>query len=174
MSRLLDKLFKGVEILMAFFLAVMIALVFLNVILRYVFSTGFVWSEEVARLAFIYLVYFGTVGAFRDNRHLGVEMVLAKIPDKAQKALYALIQLVIIWTMWVLAQGSLELAVQNINDRWVATQYPRALVYGAGVVTGAAIILMALGNLYKLFVQKQSVTALMAIKGHDDPLAEVD
>ena len=45
-----DLLFRGVEVLMAFFLAVMIFLVFANVVLRYLFSTGFAWSEEVARL----------------------------------------------------------------------------------------------------------------------------
>lgn len=175
MPRFLDKLFRGIEIMMAIFLALMIVLFFVNVVLRYVFSTGLVWGEEVARLAFIYLVYFGTIGAFRDNRHLGVELVLAKLPPAGKKALYALIQVVIIWMMWLLAQGSYLLAMQNINDRWVVTQYPRALVYGAGIVTGVAVILVALGNLYKLFIAKEPVDSLLAIKGDDDDaLAELD
>lgn len=175
MSTFLDRLFRGVDIMMAIFLGLMIALFFLNVVLRYVFSTGLVWSEEVARLAFIYLVYFGTIGAFRDNRHLGVDTVLTRLPEQPRKALYAGIQVVIIWMMGLLAVGSWQLAVQNLNDRWVATQFPRALVYGVGVVTGVAIILVAVGNLYNLFVARRPVDELTTIRDDGtDPLAEID
>ena len=45
MKKLTDKLFKTIEILIAVFLACMILLLFMNVVLRYVFNTGFVWSE---------------------------------------------------------------------------------------------------------------------------------
>ena len=73
MKKLTDKLFKTIEILIAVFLACMILLLFMNVVLRYVFNTGFVWSEEIARLCFIYLVYLGAIGAARDNRHLLID-----------------------------------------------------------------------------------------------------
>lgn len=163
MARFLNSLFKGVEILMAAFLAIMILLVFMNVVLRYLFSSGFAWSEEIARLCFIYLVYLGTIGAFRENRHLGVEVILSRLPGTAQKGVYALVQLVIIWMMWVLTQGSWALAVQNLGDRWVATQFPRFLVYGIGVVTGVSIILIACANLVRLLVLKLPVEELIAI-----------
>lgn len=164
MTRFLDFLFRAVEILMAALLAVMVLLMFLNVVLRFAFSTGFVWSEEVTRLSFIYLVYLGTVAAFRDNRHLGVDTLLEHVPPAVQKVLYAVVQLIIIWVMWLLVQGSWDLAVQSRNDQWVATQYPRALIMGAGVVTGGAILLIALGNLYRLLVMKTPVADLLAIK----------
>ena len=81
MNRLnLNLLFRSIEALMAFFLAVMIVLVFTNVVLRYVFSTGFEWSEEIARLCFIYLVYLGAIGAMRENQHLIIDSVLSRIP----------------------------------------------------------------------------------------------
>ena len=79
MTNAMDKLFRGIQILIAIFLGIMIFLTFLNVIMRYVFSSGFVWSEEIARICFIYLVYLGTIDAYRDNRHLGVEMLVAAL-----------------------------------------------------------------------------------------------
>jgi TRAP-type C4-dicarboxylate transport system permease small subunit len=168
-SRFFDRVFRGVEILMAVFLATMVLLMFLNVILRFIFSTGFVWSEEITRLCFIYLVYFGTVAAYRDNQHLGVDTLIDKVPPLVQKILYTVVQLIIIWVMWLLAQGSWDLAVQNLNNRWVATQFPRALIDGVGVVTGGAIALIALGNLYRLLVQKRSVNELLAIREEAEP-----
>ncbi len=171
MTRYLNFLFRGVEILMAVLLAVMVLLMFLNIILRFVFSTGFVWSEEITRLSFIYLVYLGTVAAFRDNRHLGVDTLLEHVPPMVQKVLYAVVQLIIIWVMWLLVQGSWDLAVQARNDVWVATQYPRSLISGVGVVTGAAVLLIALGNLYRLLVLKSPVADLLAIKDDDETSA---
>ncbi|MDR2113401.1 MAG: TRAP transporter small permease subunit, partial [Candidatus Accumulibacter sp.] len=79
MKNFLDTLFRGVEILMASFLTVMIAMVFMNVVLRYVFSMGFAWSEEIARLCFIYLVYLGAIGAMRDNQHLIIDSLLSRV-----------------------------------------------------------------------------------------------
>ena len=159
-----NALFRGIEILIAFFLAVMIALVFANVVLRYCFSTGFAWSEEVARLCFIYLVYLGSIGAMRDNQHLGLDSVLARVPERAQKIIYFLVQVAVIWVMVILTQGSWQLVIQNLADRWVATQIPVFLVYGVGLITGIAIIILSLANIYRLAVLKISVNALLSIR----------
>lgn len=157
-------LFHAIEVLMASFLAVMIALVFVNVILRYAFSTGFEWSEEIARLCFIYLVYLGTIGAMRDNQHLIIDSVLSRIPVVFQKIIYFLVQVGIIWVMAVLTMGSWQLVVQNLGDRWVATQYPIYLVYAIGLVTGISIIIIALANIYRLVVAGMPVSELLAVR----------
>ncbi|MGB3955763.1 MAG: TRAP transporter small permease [Brooklawnia sp.] len=168
MTSAMDKLFRGIQILIAIFLAVMIVLTFTNVVLRFVFSTGFAWSEEVARICFIYLVYLGTIDAFRDNRHLGVELLVERVGQRAQKVLYFAIQGIVIWMMALLATGSFSLARQGLNDRWVATGYPLFLISGIGVVTGVAIILLALSNIYRMLVNKEPVLGLMAPKDAPD------
>lgn len=165
MNRLnLNLLFRSIEALMAFFLAVMIVLVFTNVVLRYVFSTGFEWSEEIARLCFIYLVYLGAIGAMRENQHLIIDSVLSRTPDIWQKAIYFLVQAGIIWMMVVLTRGSWQLVMQNLGDRWVATQFPIYLVYAVGLVTGVSIIVIALANLYRLVVLKRPVGELLSVR----------
>jgi TRAP-type C4-dicarboxylate transport system permease small subunit len=168
MKKFLDVLFHGVEILIAVFLAVMILLVFGNVVARYVFSKGFAWSEEIARLCFIYLVYLGSIGAMRDNRHLLIESVLVRVPALAQKIIYTLVQLTIIWLMGILTAGSWGLVVQNLRDRWVATQYPTFLVWGIGILTGVAIIIIAVANIFRLFVLKIPVTELITVRQESD------
>jgi TRAP-type C4-dicarboxylate transport system permease small subunit len=165
MKRFLNTLFKGVEILIAIFLAVMIVLVFMNVVLRQ-FNKGFAWSEEIARRCFIYLVYLGTIGAMRDNRHLLIESLLLRVPRVAQKIVYAIVQITIIWLMVILTQGSWGLTIQNLHDNWVATKFPTWLVYAVGVLTGVSIIIIAAANLFRMVFFKMSVEEL--IKAHDD------
>lgn len=171
MSRVVDRVFRGVDVLIAGLLALMVVLTFTNVVLRYAFSTGFVWSEEVTRLSFIYLVYLGAVLAFRDNEHLGVDTLLEKASPLVAKVLYVLVQLVIIWVSWLLVQGSWDLAVQNLDDRWTATQFPSALVIGVGVLAGGAIALLCLANLFRLLVLKRSVADLVRPKDEGAALA---
>lgn len=157
MSRLLNALFKGIEVLISIALAVMILLVFTNVILRFIFDTGFAWSEEVARISFIYLVYFGSIEAMRDNRHLLIDSVLIRLPATSQKLLYTLIQGLIIWLMTSLTAGSYGLMLQNYHNKWVATGLPVWLVYLAGFIMGISILLLAAGNIFKLWVMKRTV-----------------
>ncbi|MDW2800461.1 TRAP transporter small permease [Clostridium boliviensis] len=161
MNRLLNALFKGIEVLISIALAVMILLVFTNVILRFIFDTGFAWSEEVARICFIYLVYLGSIEAMRDNRHLLIDSVIIRLPSTAQKLLYTLIQVLIIWLMTALTAGSYGLMLQNYHNKWVATGLPVWLVYLAGFIMGISILLLAAGNIFKLWIMKHTVKDLI-------------
>jgi TRAP-type C4-dicarboxylate transport system permease small subunit len=152
----------------------MILLVFANVVLRYLFNKGFTWSEEIARLCFIYLVYLGSIGAMRDNRHLLIDSFLSRVPVVWQKIIYALVQICILWLMAILTAGSWGLVVQNLRDRWVATHFPTFLVYASGVITGVAIIIIALANLFRMVVLKIPVPELIKIPDEADKAEFVD
>ena len=131
-----DKLFRGIEILIAIFLGAMIFFTFMNVILRQ-FGIGFPWSEEIARICFIYLIYLGAIIAARENQHLMIDTLICKLPPLGQKVLYVIIQGLIIWLMWILTNGAFLNAWNNRNDFWVATHFPVFLVHFAGVLLGA-------------------------------------
>lgn len=167
MRTMFDKIFKIIEICIAFFLAVMIAFMFMNIVLRYFFSKGFAWSEEIARLCFIYLVYFGSIEAARDNRHLFIDSLLLKFKPIPQKVVYVLIQGCVIWLMTILTAGSFGMMKQNLHDRWVATQFPIYLVYLSGAILGVAIILISVANLAKMLIQGIPVADLITVPESD-------
>ncbi|MDR0638944.1 MAG: TRAP transporter small permease [Spirochaetaceae bacterium] len=164
MNKFLNTLFRVIEIMIAVFLALMIVLVFLNVAGRYLFSVGFVWSEEIARLCFIFLVYLGSIEAMRDNRHLMIDTLMTKVPMLAQKIVYSLVQGCIIWLMIIQTRGSWGLVMQNRNNRWVATGFPAHFVHFFGVILGVSIAIIAVSNLVRLFVFKTPVLDLIKIR----------
>ncbi|GAB6391174.1 MAG: TRAP transporter small permease [Treponematales bacterium] len=188
MKKFLDTVFKGIEILIAFFLALMIILTFANVVLRYIFSKGFVQSEEIARLCFIYLVYLGSIEAMRDNRHLIIDSVISRLPVLARKVLYGALQACIVWLMYILTVGSWKMVLQttvgnrawdwgmllsaigrNSGDRWVATQVPYWFVYFSGLLMGVTIAILAIANIVRLVFFKVPVEQLLAARdGVDD------
>jgi len=150
--------------MIAIFLAVMISLVFMNVVLRYVFTMGFVWSEEIARLSFIFIVYLGSIEAMRDNRHLLIDTFMLKAPKPVQIALYALTQIIIIWMMLVLTRGAWALVAQNRYNVWIATGFPSFIVHFFGCILGVSVSIISSINLVRLFVLKTPVIDLIRMR----------
>ena len=174
LGRYIEITFKVLEIIISVGLLIMIITSFSNVLIRY---TNYIpgWSEtifgsvlmkltgknaEIARIGFIYLVYLGSIIAARDNKHLMIDTLLMRVPPMVQKIIYVIIQLIIMVLMGVLAAGAWSIATKNINDFWVATQFPVFMIHIMGVVLGVALIIISIANLFRLFVYKESVARL--------------
>ena len=75
-----------------------------NVLLRYLFSVGTVWSQELEWHLLVPLVLFGMSYALRHGDHVRVDILYAKFSDRAKisvdllsAALTAVIALLVIW-----------------------------------------------------------------------------
>lgn len=174
-TKMINFLFRTIEILIAIFLAIMIILTFANVVLRFVFHKGFAYSEEVARISFIYLVYLGSIVAMKENNHLMVDSLIMKVPMAAKRVIYFLIQGITIWIMALLTQGAWQVSLLNKNNSWVVTHYPVFFIQFSGVVLGVAFIIICIVNLIKLIILKEDPIDL--IKPHDsgeDPFVDFE
>ena len=164
MNKIITWLFRIIEVMIAIFLGLMILLVFMNVVARYVFNAGFVWSEEIARLCFIFLVYLGSIEAMRDNRHLLVDTLLLKVPRLFQIGIYAFTQIGIIWVMYVLTRGAWGAVLMTRNNIWIATGTPMHIVHFFGCILGVSVILLSVLNLVRLFILKTPVEELIRMR----------
>lgn len=157
MKSLTDKLFYVVQLLLGVMLAIMIALVFLNVVLRFFFNSGLVWSEELSRYVFVFVIYIGAIVAMRENAHLGVDTFIKNTPEKLKWLLYIIGRLIIITVMAILFKGTLAMVIQSSTAKAAATGLPLSAVYGIGLVTASAIILIALLNILDVVKNPKSV-----------------
>lgn len=76
-SKLLAKM---LEWLLICVFGMMVILVFGNMVLRYGFNYEIIFSEEVSRFLFVWMVFLGAVLMLRDNEHLGVHNVTKLLP----------------------------------------------------------------------------------------------
>src|SRR5207245_600764 len=90
MTRIVDWYFRGLRMFIAACLAVMVVLVFGNVVLRYAFNSGITISEELSRWLFVWLTFVGAVVALRDHAHLGMDSVVSRMPAWGKKACFLL------------------------------------------------------------------------------------
>lgn len=74
-------------------LASMTLLTFVQVVLRYVFGTGLVWSLEVVSYLFAWLVLIGMSYGVRTQAHIAVDLVTSRLPLRVARgvALLALV-----------------------------------------------------------------------------------
>lgn len=73
---------KAEESLLAFLLALMTLLTFVQVVLRYVFNTGLVWSLEATTYAFAALVLIGMSYGVRTKTHIAVDLFIRRMPPR--------------------------------------------------------------------------------------------
>lgn len=65
---------------MAAALAFMTVLTFIQVVLRYIFGTGLVWSLEATTYTFAWMVLIGVSYCVRERAHIAVDLVTDKLP----------------------------------------------------------------------------------------------
>ncbi len=80
----LDKYFE--EVICAISLTVVACSVFLQVIMRFVFSSASVWAEETAVYGMIFAIYFGASMAIRERAHIRITMLVKILPHPFQVA----------------------------------------------------------------------------------------
>lgn len=58
---------------------------FINVVLRYVFNASLTWAADLTSSLFIWSALFGAAYGFKIGMHLGVTVVIQKLPAKIAK-----------------------------------------------------------------------------------------
>uniref|UniRef100_UPI000D3AEBC2 TRAP transporter small permease n=1 Tax=unclassified Variovorax TaxID=663243 RepID=UPI000D3AEBC2 len=134
MNPWIDRCCAAIEAAIAAALAVMVVLVFGNVVLRYGFNSGITVSEEVSRWLFIWMTFLGAVVALKEHGHLGVDMVVQRLPPIGKKVCLAVGHLVMLYITWLLFQGSLAQTRINWDVTAPVTGASMAVVYLSGVV----------------------------------------
>lgn len=89
-------LFRWEETLAVAALGVMVASVAWGVFTRYVTAQSATWATELAGLAFTWVVFLGAAGALRRRMHVGIDVLTAALPPRAEKALGSAMDLIVL------------------------------------------------------------------------------
>lgn len=91
LRRLTDALYKVAVALSAFALAVMVAVVAYQILGRYLpFLTRALWTEEIARMCLIWLVFLGAAVGVRTSEHFLIDLIPKSLGDRAQRVIITL------------------------------------------------------------------------------------
>ena len=136
------RFFSG---LMVAALAVMVLLVFGNVVMRYGFNSGFTLSEELSRWLFVWMTFLGAVVALNERTHLGTDTLVSRLPVAGKKICLGLSYLLMLIICGMVFWGSWEQTRVNLTSTSAVMEASLGIFYATGVVFAvfAAIILVA-------------------------------
>jgi TRAP-type C4-dicarboxylate transport system permease small subunit len=166
MTRLADGLFQILKVAMVAFLALMVILVFGNVVLRYGFNKGITISEEMSRMLFVWLTFTSAIVAMRERAHLGIDSLVKHLPPAGKKACFLVTHVLILFVCLLFLQGSWKQTVISYNVGAIApvTGMSMVMFYGTGVVFSVLASLLTIADLGRLLAGRLADDELVTVK----------
>ncbi len=132
--KLLDEKFEIT--VCSILMILMTALICVQVVMRYCFHSSLVWSEEMARYAFIWLIYIGISYGSRIMKHIKIEAALGLYPKKARPYVIILGDILFLAFSVIIVYLAYDVVLQQmkLNQKSPAMQIPMWFMYSAPMV----------------------------------------
>jgi TRAP-type C4-dicarboxylate transport system permease small subunit len=167
-NRLIDGYCRALEIVIAALLALMVVLVFGNVVLRYGFNSGITMSEEVSRWLFVWVTFLGAIVALKEHGHLGSDMLVSRLPTAGKKICLVAGQLLMLYVTWLIFKGSLDQARINWDVAAPVTGATLAIVNAAGIVFAISAAVLLLREMWRALSGQLSEAELVMVKESEE------
>ena len=164
-------------------LALMVIMVFSNVVMRYAFNSGITSSEEMSRFLFLWLIFIGAIVAMKENAHLGVDTLVARLPRSGKIACVLLSNALMLWCCYLFFVGSWRQTIVGLGTEMPATGISMAYHYVTGVVMSIGIGVILISNSWRILSGKATDADLIQIteseevdtatEADDDPAPDV-
>lgn len=151
MIKLISTSEKVLEAIVALQLLITVLLVFSNIVLRYFFNSGIAETDEIARIFLGALIFSGATIALAQGRHIGMTLVVEKLPTSIQKVLIVFVAASMIFCDLLLVNGAWQQALINLDNYYPLSGFPSATPYFIASLCGGLMAVLTL------------VTALMAL-----------
>ena len=84
------------EILIVFMFVVMVAVIFLQVVSRYIFNNSISWSEALGRYLFVWVSWLGVSIGAREGEHIKITMLVERMPKMKAEIVNIISELIVI------------------------------------------------------------------------------
>lgn len=167
-DRWLGRYTRALDMLSGLCLAIMVVLVFGNVVLRYTANSGITVSEELSRWLFVWLTFMGAVVALREHGHLGTDVLVSRLPAAGKKVCLVLAQVAMLYVSWLLLKGSWAQMVINAETEAPVTGASVGIFYASGVLMGGSAIAILLRDLLRTLLVPLSENELVMVQESEE------
>lgn len=172
-QKILDRYCRLLSMLMAASLALMVVLVFTNVVMRYALNSGITVSEELSRWLFVWVTFMGAIVAMHEGSHLGTDMLVSRLSVRGKKACLVIGHLLMLFICWLLFKGSLDQVKVNLTSTSAAMEASMAIFYACGLVCAASGAVILLNHLWRFLTGQLSEAELIGIRESEEEPIDV-
>jgi TRAP-type C4-dicarboxylate transport system permease small subunit len=140
---------RVLEIVIVVCLAVMAVLVFGNVVLRYGFDSSIAFSEELARLMFVWLIFLGAILASIQHAHIGFDALVQRLPVAGRKFAVLLTGGLMLWACGMFLVGGWKQTKINLGNTYPVLGVSYGWLYGVALVFGTGMAIAIATNIWR-------------------------
>lgn len=150
------------EILLVVCLLVMVVVIFLQVVMRYGFNSSLSWSEELARILFIWASWIGISFGQKKGEHIKITLVIDNLRGKARTIVLLLADLFTLVILAVLLFKGVEITqkIFNMASTTPALFIPKWILYASVPISCTLMSIRVLKSMWdKIFIKKSGEVA---------------
>jgi TRAP-type C4-dicarboxylate transport system permease small subunit len=122
------------------FAAMFLSLVF-QVVFRFVFGTPAAWTEELATIAFVWVIFWGCAFSVPLAAHVAVDFIVPRFAPEVQRRLYALgLAALALCFLWALP-GIADYLRFMMRERTPVLDLPFGIAYAVFLAAAAMVVL---------------------------------
>jgi TRAP-type C4-dicarboxylate transport system permease small subunit len=167
-QKLIDGYCRALAWLMVISLALMVIMVFGNVVMRYVFNSGLTLSEELSRWLFVWLTFMGGVVALNERAHLGTDTLISRLPRGGKKLCLLIALVLMLACCWLIFKGALEQVKINWDSTSAVMETSMGYFYASGMVFSILAAPVLVLQLFRLVTGQMSDNELVNISESED------
>lgn len=142
--RLAGRIGRWADVIGAGIFAVLFLSLVVQVVRRFVFGTPAAWTEELATIAFIWVIFWGTAFTVPLPTHVAVDFVVPRFAPSARRVLYALgLAALAVCFLWALP-GIADYLRFMLRERTPVLDWPFGVVYSVFLAAAFMVILRCL------------------------------
>jgi tripartite ATP-independent transporter DctM subunit len=136
-----DKAEKVFDWIVAIAMVVLNVLVFTQVVSRYIFNSPISWTEEMARILFVWLVFLGTFLALKTKGHIAIETLLNTFfKAEVRGYIQATANFLILYYCVYLSYMGVVMVLKTTADFTPVMLLPFSLLYAAITLSGIMMV----------------------------------
>lgn len=145
MKKLINRLNKIEEFVLVVLFALMVGIIFVQVVMRYVFHNSLYWSEELGKFLFIWISWLGISIGERRGEHIKITMLVDKLSVKGQHIANIISEIIVIVICAVTVFYGVTLVFSQAGTNYAGIKISVAWGYLAVVVGCGMMILRSIG-----------------------------
>ncbi|AEJ20727.1 TRAP transporter small permease [Gracilinema caldarium] len=143
----------------------MVLIIFTNVILRYVFNSGLMWSEELALLFAVWFIFIAMSIGVKQDLHINISVLPKKLVTPLLQVILQKIKNIIIFViaLTMLIDGW-KLVQFTLTSIMPATKLPAGLLYAILPISSIIMIYESLMDLFNVDTNDARVDTMLSGK----------
>jgi TRAP-type C4-dicarboxylate transport system permease small subunit len=156
MRRIFDAIERLLDALAAALVAVCLAAVSVQIVMRYVFDNATTWSDTAAACALAWMTFLAATAAVRRDENLNVRFLWRKLKPTPRKCLATSCHLVVLVFSLVLTySGVMLMAItSSAKVEGLVLDVTWAQFYSVAVISGVLMALFSLEHIASLWIKE--------------------